>query len=158
VERGPVYTHVLIGPLRWVPQVFFAIFLVMGVVFAVHVVAERDPAVGAFFVAWSVITALGARSELRMPRRIEADDHGVRFIAPLRTCEVPWPAIQSVRSARSRNGGDLWWRWDGGKIVMHASFTRLPELVEAVERRNPDALVRVDWAKHLGRRSTAPPW
>jgi hypothetical protein len=158
VERGPVYTYELIGPLRWVPQVSFAILFGVGVLAVFQIVVEWDPAVAAFLGVWSVVMALGARAEFRMPRRIETDDRGMTFVAPLRRCEVPWSAIQSVRSAGSRNGGDLVWRWDGGKIAMHASFTRLPELVEAVERRCPDAVVRVDWAKHLGRRTTTPPW
>jgi hypothetical protein len=61
------------------------------------VLTVREPADGLRAAPWLALTA-GACWALYWRPRITVDDGGVHLVNPLRTIDVPWPAIQGVET------------------------------------------------------------
>jgi hypothetical protein len=159
VESDSVTVHRITGVYRWAPLWLYLWILPIGA-FGVVVVIARGDATGIGFMAaclplavWTVVM------ELRMPRRIEADRGGLRFVARARTIEVAWSDITAVRPPVGGGRTDsLEWHWDGGKVVTHTQFTGSGDLFAVLRERNPDADVRVSWEGQPGGRKARPPW
>jgi hypothetical protein len=90
-----------LGRGMWVMMTFiygFLMFVAVGFVIDL----ATNPGFGSllFGTLWVGALLVGGWSNfLRMPRRVEIVDDGLRFVAPSRTVEVPWRALLVVSSA-----------------------------------------------------------
>lgn len=133
----------VLGRGMWVTMTF--IYGLLGFValgFVVDLVT--NPGLGSllFVTLWVSALLVGGWSIfLRMPRRVEIVDDGLRFVAPTRTVEVPWRALLVVSSPRTDvNGQSLRWTWDGGALRTWGPYDHeLARLLHAVRQHAPNA-------------------
>ena len=134
-----------LGRGMWVMMTFiygFLVFVVLGLVIDL----ATNPSLGSllFVTLWVGALLVGGWSIfLRMPRRVEIVDDGLRFVAPSRTVEVAWETLLMVSSPgllTDINGQSLRWTWDCGALRTWGPYDHeLARLLHAVRQHAPNA-------------------
>lgn len=132
-----------LGRGMWGMMTFIYGFLVL-IALGFVVDLATNPGLGSllFVTLWVGALLVGGWSIfLRMPRRVEIVDSGLRFVAPSRTVEVAWKALRVVSSPRADiNGHSLRWTWDDGALRTWGPYDHeLARLLHAVRQHAPNA-------------------
>lgn len=132
-----------LGRGMWAMTTFiYGLLLIVALGFVIDVATR--PALGSFLFVTLWVGALliaGWSIFLRMPRRVEIVDDGLRFVAPWRTVQVSWRALLMVSSPRTDiNGHSLRWTWDGGALRTWGPYDHeLARLLHIVRQHAPYA-------------------
>jgi len=139
----PVKDKFALGRGMWAMVTFiYGLLLFVALGFVIDLAANPGPGSLLFGTLWvGALLVAGWSIFLRMPRRVEIVDDGLRFVAPSRTVEVPWQALLEVSSPRTDiNGQSLRWTWDGGALRTWGPYDHeLARMLHLVRQHAPNA-------------------